>query len=278
MSRIRSGVVVWGCSAAILVGCGKPPVSGAAQPATSAANAAQARKAADGVLPNLAYQFLGPQLLVFRFDADAAKVRALINPAFQPEVRNGKSAVFAILAEYEVAGVVGLPAYNLKAREITYTVLCEKTGEKRDRPGFASFQIVEDQHVFTWLVRDVGYPALTAPLKWQRAGDRIESTGEADFALTRKTDAWSRVERTASLTRLLLGKNDHLMPRKGEVTEVPFIYPLPVLDGYGVKVDRARFGTLEKLGLVESGQKPSDVWWWEGVNFIVGQRKRYPGQ
>lgn len=275
-------MVVLACTAAILVGCGKAPMSGTVRPAAGASNfsearkGTEARKAAEGVLPNLAYQFLGPQMLVFRFDADAAKVRALTNPAFQPEVRNGKSPVFAILAEYDVAGVVGLPAYNLKARQITYAVLCEKTGERRDRPGFASFQVVEDQHAFTWLVRDVGYPAFTAPLKWERTGDRMESTGEADFALTRKTDAWSRVERTASLTRLLPGKNDHLMPKQGEVTEVPFIYPLPVLDGYGVKVDRARFGTLERLGLVESGQKPSDVWWWEGVNFIVGQRKRYP--
>ncbi|MBM3267917.1 MAG: hypothetical protein FJZ01_09740 [Candidatus Sericytochromatia bacterium] len=268
--------VGFAAASALALGCGAPagpaavPTAQVGPPARGGTVAAQAA----GVLPNVAYQFLGPQVWVFRFDVPAEKVRSLVDPRLSPEVRNGRSPVFAILAEFHAAAVLGLPATGVKARQISYAVLCDKTGASGGDKGFATFALVEDTHLFTLLMKDVGYPAARAPLRWARAGNGAESTGEATFALTRRTDPISRVERTASLTRLLVGKHDHV-PRDGTVTEIPYHYPVPVLEGYAVDVAHARFGTLVARGLVTPEQRPSDAWWWEGGNFIVGKRRHY---
>ena len=274
MKRLIFGWVAG--SLLLAAGCGTAvaPPALSEQAAEAPETATAASRSSEGVLPNLPYQFLGPQALVVRYEVPEAKVRALLAPAFQPEVRNGKAAVYAILAEYHVAAVPGVPGINVKARQITYTVLCDRTGRGQDKKGFATFAVVEDQRVLSLLIRDVGYPVTTTPLQWVRAGGHFSSIGEADFDLTRKTDVISHVERTATLTKLLLGKNDHLA-RKGEITEVPFVYPVPVLDGYGVKATRFRLGTLEKLGLVAAGQLPADILWWESPNLIVGRRDHY---
>lgn len=255
-------------------GCGKTvaPQAGSIGPAPTLA---AAEKSGKGIVPNLSYQFLGPHALVVKYEVPESRLSGLLDPAFRPEVRNGKASVYAIVAEYHAGGVVGLPATNLKARQILYAVMCEDMGKERKERGFASFGVVEDQRVFSWLVRDVGYPSITLPLPWVRSGDRLTSMGEADFDITRKTDALTHIERSASLSRLMVGKHDHLA-HEGEIVEVPFIYPVPVLDGYGVRVDHIRFGTLTRRGLVSSGEKPADIWWWEGPNVIVGKRERYP--
>ena len=227
---------------------------------------------AEGILPNLPYTFQGDQMLVLRYEVTEARARGLVDPAFRPEIKWGRANVFAFVARYHHAGIVGLPPAGIASQEAIYAVLCDNLGQTRDRKGWATFEIVEDHLLYALLLRDAGYKASKGLFSLVRDGNRLTSQGEADLDITRKTDALSHFERAATLNSLMVGKSDHLA-NKGQITEVPWVFPKGPLDGYGIKVSRLQLGTLAKVGI---DQTPKEGWWWESPDFVVLPRKTYP--
>jgi hypothetical protein len=165
-----------------------------------------------------------------------------------------------------------LPQLPLAAGEAIFCVLVSNAGPRHDQVGWSTLLLQEDRAFFTWFMKDAGYPAETVPMPFVRAGNRLTCTGALDLDLERKTDPLSHVERTASLNLLMQGRSDHLAKPTGEV-EVVSDFPR-LLDGYGVRIQRANLGGLGKLGV--PGLQPREAWWWESPHFGVEPRKVHP--